>query len=365
MALLHRVDRSARAASWSMPTPIRRTLAVLATRAPPRWVSSLTCATCSATTCPVEGCFGCCFSAPGSLGRSRPTAVLRQLADRCTPRGAGLAVAAATCSACACCRRRGSTARTSWSARPSGSACRWVRRSARRLHRRALRAWSVSCPDGSWASRSTRPAGRPTGLALQTPRAAHPPREGHQQHLHRAGPARGDRAALRRRTTGPRGCARIARARARSCRRRWPAACGHGWRRSAHERVLRHRRVAVVPAEAERSSPRLSPRGSTCGWSMPIGSGSRPTRSPSSAHVRDGAGTPWPPRWRSGRAGVERRRGSLGLPDDLACGQRLPDRIRSSTTHRSETAMMPHLRRLADYDLALDRGDDPAGLVHR
>ena len=33
-------------------------------------------------------------------------------------------------------------------------------------------------------------------------------------------------------------------------------------------------------------------------------------------------------------------------------------------THRSETAMMRYLRRLSDSDLALDRVDDPARLLH-
>ena len=67
------------------------------------------------------------------------------------------------------------------------------------------------------------------------------------------------------------------------------------------------------------------------------------------------------------------------LPDFDAASRRAspPDRspkrcARSSAflthpvfnTHHSETEMLRYLRKLADKDLALDRSDDPAGLLH-
>ena len=68
---------------------------------------------------------------------------------------------------------------------------------ARRLHERPRRP---GADDAGPAGRRERRRGRRTGLppGPADPRAAHPPREGHLQHLHRAGPARGHGLHVRR-----------------------------------------------------------------------------------------------------------------------------------------------------------------------
>ncbi len=78
-----------------------------------------------------------------------------------------------------------------------------------------------------------------------------------------------------------------------------------------------------------------------------------------------------PGRARCGAAfGVERRRrrGAGREPPEAlpraAAHRRLPAPTRSSTQHRSETAMLRYLRTLADRDYALDRGMIPLGLLH-
>ena len=83
----------------------------------------------------------------------------------------------------------------SW-ARPSASACRCGTGVPTRPTWRCAPASSETCPDASSASPSTpRPARLPLGAP--DPRAAHPPREGDVQHLHRTGPPCGGRRHVR------------------------------------------------------------------------------------------------------------------------------------------------------------------------
>ena len=88
----------------------------------------------------------------------------------------------------------------------------------------ARRPRAAACPAASSACRvdaDGRPA-LPPGPA--DPRAAHPPREGDQQHLHRAGAARRDRRRCTPSTTAATGCAAIA-ARVHGWPRRGRAGC--------------------------------------------------------------------------------------------------------------------------------------------
>ncbi len=70
--------------------------------------------------------------------------------------------------------------------------------------------------------RQRRPPGAAHGAA--DPRAAHPPREGDQQHLHRPGAAGGDGRRCTRSGTGPR-ASRRSRIASTASRRSWPPAC--------------------------------------------------------------------------------------------------------------------------------------------
>ena len=90
--------------------------------------------------------------------------------------------------------------------------------------------------------------GLPPGAA--DPRAAHPPREGDEQHLHRAGAARRDRRRCTPPTTAPTGCTRSPSAptTARASLAAGLRAMGVG---GAHDDVLRHRALARARAGRE------------------------------------------------------------------------------------------------------------------
>ena len=129
-----------------------------------------------------------------------------------------------------------------------------LRRPARRLHGGVRRARAAPArPAGRCLRRRRGPPGVPAGPA--DPRAAHPPRQGDLQHLHRAGAARRRRLDVRRlpRSRGP--------ARDRDahppatppCSRR---ALRDGRHRGRARRVLRHPDRARCPAGPPRSSPR-------------------------------------------------------------------------------------------------------------
>ena len=108
--------------------------------------------------------------------------------------------------------------------------------------------------------------GVPAGAA--DPRAAHPPREGDQQHLHRAGAARRRRRHVRR-LPRPGRAARDRSADALATRPRSPPGCGRS--RASRSCTTRSstpswpvRRVGPTP-----SSPRPASAGSTCASSTP------------------------------------------------------------------------------------------------
>ena len=128
-----------------------------------------------------------------------------------------------------------------------------LRRPARGLLRHEARVHARSCP-GRIIGVSEDAQGQPRAAhGAADARAAHPPREGDQQHLHRAGAARGDGRACTRSTTGPRGSRRIAervhgltvRARPRASRR-----LGFKLR---HEQFFDTLRVELEPADAGRA----------------------------------------------------------------------------------------------------------------
>ena len=109
-----------------------------------------------------------------------------------------------------------------------------LRRAARRLHVRARRAGAApSGPARRGLGRLRRPTGVPP-LAADA-RAAHPPRPGDVQHLHRPGAAGGRRVDVRRapRARGPHPDRP---ARRTSRRWRWPSGCGPAASRSSTTR---------------------------------------------------------------------------------------------------------------------------------
>ena len=197
-------------------------------------------------------------------------------------------------------------------------------------------------------------AGVPAGAA--DPRAAHPPGEGDQQHLHRAGAARGDGRRVRglpragraaRRSPG--GCTGYAavlaaglrggrgrgRARPRSSTPSWP-----GCRAGADE---------VVAAAAERGVNLRLVDADHVGDRLRRGDPARRT----SAAV-----------WAAfGVAGRRRPRLDAGDPGRVRRRAATSDFLTHPvfTTHHSETAMLRYLRRLSDRDYALDRGMIPLG----
>ena len=222
----------------------------------------------------------------------------------------------------------------------------------------AVAAWLArTCPDASsgspWTPRDDRRPARPAD-----PRAAHPPRQGHVEHLHRPGAAGRRRRDVRRlpRSAGAAGDRPTDPPRGRGP---GPGAdgCGAG---AGPRRVLRHAHRA-----GSRSRPGGRGRGAGAGRAPPAAStptGSVcPRRSRPHADPRRGAG-----RVRGGR----RPRGSR---PERAPGQRAgraaPELRRATpylthpvfSAHHSETSMLRYLRRLAARDYALDRGMIPLG----
>ena len=103
------------------------------------------------------------------------------------------------------------------------------------------------------------------------PRAAHPPRQGDLQHLHRPGAAGRGRVDVRR-PPRPRGAAHD-RAPHPPLRRRARRGAARGRRRGGARRVLRHRAgPGARPRRGGRRARRTTP-GSSCAWSTPTTSG--------------------------------------------------------------------------------------------
>ena len=308
-----------------------------------------------ARTCRSEGVFGVLLQYPGSSGavpRPAPGDRAAARAGRARRRSPAdlLALVAAAC-------RRGRWAPTSSSGRRSASACRSA--SAARTRRSSRPATTHKRSTARPARRRVGRRRRPTGAAARAAdaRAAHPAGEGDQQHLHRAGAARGDGRPVRdvpraRRAAyaSRRGCTgspsiladglrewrRRGRDR-RSSSTRSPCACRAGPRTivaaargARHQPPARRRRHARHRARRD-DHPRTSSSG--CG-----------TRSAS----------PRPSR-RSTRARPTRH------PGRACTARRSSSRTRSFHRYHSETEMLRYLRRLADRDLALDRTMIPLG----
>ena len=139
-----------------------------------------------------------------------------------------------------------------------------VRRTARRVHGGARRPQPAPArPAGRRLGRRGGTRGLPARAA--DPRAAHPARQGHLQHLHRAG-------AARRRGVDVRGLPRSRRAagdRAAGAplRRGAGGRAARGRGRGHDPGVLRHRRWHASPAGPRRSWLRPAPTVCTCDWS--------------------------------------------------------------------------------------------------
>ena len=187
------------------------------------------------------------------------------------------------------------------------------------------------------------------------PRAAHPPREGHVQHLHRPGAAGRDGRRMYAVYHGPEGLRAIA-ARVHRRAAALADAPARRRRRGRPRRVLRHRpgprarprRTAVV-------GRRRSTAASTCASSTPTTSASTVDETTTAAHLD---------------AALAALRRCDASTDGRPPTTRSPPRCAATSPflthpvfhqHRSETAMLRYLRRLADRDLALDRAMIPLG----
>ena len=154
--------------------------------------------------CPTATSSACCVQYPGASGAVRDLAPLAAAAHergragrrRRRPARADAARAAGRV------RRRHRGRHDAALRRPAG-----LRRPARRLPRRPRRPGAPAArPAGRRVGRRRRRARLPAGAA--DPRAAHPPREGDQQHLHRAGAARRHGRRCTPSTTARTACAR-------------------------------------------------------------------------------------------------------------------------------------------------------------
>ena len=175
-----------------------QTIAVVRTRAEPlgsRWSSAT-----RTTDLPLDGVFGVLLQYPGSSGEIRD---LARSSTGCTAgrdgRGGRRPALARSCCAAGQWAPTSSSAPRSGSACPLGSAARTPRSS-----RPATRTAHDAGPPRRRVGRRRRTAGAASRTA--DARAAHPAREGDEQHLHRAGAARRDGRPLRR-VPRPDGCA--------------------------------------------------------------------------------------------------------------------------------------------------------------
>ena len=255
-------------------------------------------------------------------------------------------------------RRRARWAPTSSSARRSASACRSASaartpaypRDARRVQAHAARA-------------ARRRVGRRRGphrvpARAADARAAHPPREGDEQHLHRAGAARGDRRSVRGRTTAPTACAR-SRARVHRLTATLARGLARRRRRGRARRLLRHAHGARARAAADEIAAAARPRrinlrvvdADTLGIALDE------TTTP---EIVDGGAAP-----RSASTVVGRRRGTRRRDPGRAARAR-----REFLTHpvfhahHSEHQMLRYLRAARRPRPRARPHDDPARLVH-
>ena len=234
--------------------------------------------------------------------------------------------------------------------------------------RGARTSTSARCRAASSASRRT-PQGKPAlppGAA--DARAAHPPREGDEQHLHRAGAARGHGRHVRRlpRARGPHARSR-ARVHALAARARRAACAGSGYdagaRRRSSTRCASTRRA---PSRAARSLARARrARHQPARATTTAPSASRSTRPPRPRDVADAA------------RGLRRRRRSpfdapssspraraSTLPGGAARARARSSRTRSSTRYHTETEMLRYMQPARGARPLARALDDPARLVH-
>ena len=229
-----------------------------------------------------------------------------------------------------------------------------VRRPARRLH---VGAHGPRAVDARPAGRRLEGRRRRPGLPARAADAgaAHPPREGDVEHLHRTGAARGRRRHVRRL---PR-AGRPADDRAAHPRVRLGAGLGSRGRSTTRRSCTTRSSTPSWCASLAGPPPSWPPRpgaASTCATSTTTTSPSRPTRRPSATT------------WQRCCAAF----GTDSQVDTLDTTDRLPDGLLRQDDaevlshpvfheHRSETAMLRYLRRLSDKDLALDRSMIPLG----
>ena len=153
-----------------------------------------------------------------------------------------------------------------------------LRRPARRVHGGAVR---VGAHAARTPGRRLRRRGRQTRLPARAadPRTAHPPGQGDQQHLHRAGAA-GQRRGHVRRLPRPGRVARHRNPGAPATPSRWPPGLRAAGHEIVHDRFFDTVMVRVPGgARADRVRRRPSPV-STCAWSTPTTSVSPATSAP-------------------------------------------------------------------------------------
>jgi hypothetical protein len=176
-------------------------------------------------------------------GGSTTSAVTRRKATRSRPPSSW----PPTCWPSRCSgHRRARWVPTSWSAPRSASACPWAPAARTRPTWPAATSSSAALPGRLvGVSVDATATGLPPGAA--DARAAHPPRKGHLQHLHRAGAAGGRSPACTPSTTAPKGSSALRSAWPATppC---WPRAAKHGVPTAQRHR-LRHPVVLTKDAE--------------------------------------------------------------------------------------------------------------------
>ena len=199
--------------------------------------------------------------------------------------------------------------------------------------------------------RSARPAPGPAD-----PRAAHPPGEGHLEHLHRPGAAGRDGLDVRR-LPRPRRAAAASPGGCTASPRSWPTGCAAAAIELATDAFFDTITVRC-PAGPTRCSPRPAPARINL---RPVDADTVGVALDETTTVADGAGRV---------VGVRRRGRSVSTSSTHRRRRAIPEALRRSTdflTHpvfnrlHSETEMLRYLRRLADKDFALDRGMIPLG----
>ena len=236
-----------------------------------------------------------------------------------------------------------------------------LRRPARRLPGRPRRARAPAARPARRRLAST-PTARPALPARAAdPRAAHPPREGDVSNICTAQVLLAVMAAHVRRLPRPRRPARASPGASTASPPILAAGLRAGGVEVVARRVLRHRHGARARPRRRGRRRRARAPGSTCAASTPtrVGIACDETDRPARTSRRSGR-----------RSACRRDVDAL----DAAAADALPAGARAARAtflthpvfhaHRSETAMLRYLRRLADRDLALDRSDDPARLVH-